>query len=113
MWTRLLRKSEIMVGLALWTIHSLLVLWLLWASLRNMELGGLWVHMHLLDRPVSLLSDKFTDAYAKVIGTGTYQAPLFWFHFLIGGLQFFLFGSLLGLVGRKLFKGQGPTSAAS
>lgn len=110
MWTRLYRfKKEIEVGLALCFCHSILVLTLLYASLKNTELGVLWVHMGLTDRPISLLRDRFVEVYDKVAGITTYHAAFFWFHFLFGGLQFFLVGFLIVLLGKKLFKAGGVT----
>ena len=85
--------------------HSLLVTALWHVSLRNIEFGALWEHMRLTDLPVSLLLDNFYEAYSKVSGAtdqDTYHTPYYLFHLVFGGIQFFVWGCLLGTVWNRL-----------
>lgn len=105
MRARLQLKLPIMLGTLLVCGHSLLVTALWRASLRNIEFGALWEHMRLTDLPVSMLLDTFYQAYPKVFDAtaqGTYHTPYFLFHLVFGGLQFFVWGWLLGMAWNRL-----------
>src|SRR5687767_13530722 len=112
MWTRLQRfKIEVTGGLVLWVAHSFLCIVLYKVSLRNIELGVLWEHMRLIDFPVSLLLDEFTDGYWKQFPGVTYHKPYLIFHLVFGGLQFFAWGWLLAVVGKECTDAFGKDSS--
>jgi len=107
MSTRLQLKLPIIIGVLLFSAHSLICIALWRASLRNLELGALWEHMRLTDLPASLLLDKFYAAYSKIFGAtadDAYHTPYFLFHLIFGGLQFFVWGCLFAVIGKKLRK---------
>jgi len=82
---------------------------LLWRiSVRNIEMGVLWEHMRLTDRPISLLLDPFYDAYVKLFPQSNYPTPEVLFHLIFGGLQFFIWGWLLGMLARQFLKRRCP-----
>jgi hypothetical protein len=88
--------------------HTLLVIALWRASVRNIEMGVLWQHMHLTDLPISLLADGFYDAYTKFFPQSNYPAPEVLFHLVFGGLQFFIWGWVVGIVANRLLKRRRP-----
>jgi hypothetical protein len=108
MWTRLQRfKAQVVAATALFAAHSFLCIALYRVSLRKLEFGVLWEHMYRTDLPVSLFLEPFFDAYSMLFNRalqGTYHAPYFWFHLVFGGLQFFLWGWLLGALAKWLMQ---------
>lgn len=93
------------LGTLLFCGHGLLVTALWRVSVSNIEFGALWEHMRLTDLPVSLLLDNFYEAYSKVSGAtaqDTYHTPYYLFHLVFGGIQFFVWGWLLGTVWNRL-----------
>ena len=102
MRTRLQLKLPIILGVLLFCGHSLLVILLRAVSQKNIEMGVLWEHMRLTDLPVSMLLDKFYDAYWKAFPQGSYPKPEVLFHLTFGGLQFLLWGCLLGTAWNRL-----------
>ncbi len=102
MRTRLQLKLPIILGVLFFCGHSLLVILLGRVSQRNIEMGVLWEHLRLTDLPVSLLLDRFYDAYWKVFPQGSYPKPEVLFHLIFGGLQFFVWGWLIGMGWNRL-----------
>ena len=108
MRTRLQLKLPVILGGILFCGHSLLVVGVWRASMRSIEFGVLWEHMRLTDLPVSLFLDQFYDAYWKLFPQGSYPKPEVLFHLIIGGLQFFVWGWLLGIIIKKLLRTRRP-----
>jgi hypothetical protein len=95
-------KLPIILGALFFLGHSLLVTALWRVSLRNIEFGAMWEHMRLTDMPVSVFLDSFITAYSKLFGATAYHKPYFLFHLFFGGIQFFVWGCLLGIVWNRL-----------
>ncbi len=108
MRTRLQLKLPIILAALMFCGHSLLVITLWRASVRNIEMGVLWQHMRLTDLPISLLADEFHDAYMKSFSQSDYPAPEVLFHLILGGLQFFIWGWVLGTAANRLLKRRCP-----
>lgn len=104
MWTRLQLKLPIVLGALAFFGHSLLVTALWRVSIKNIEMGGLWEHMRLTDLPISLLLDSFYDTYVKCFPQSNYPTPEVLFHLLFGGLQFFVWGWLLGTLVKRFLQ---------
>ena len=94
---RLQLKIPFLLGLLLFCGHSAVVILLGYVAQRNIEMGVLWNHLHLTDLPVSLLMDRFYDLFLKVFPQWTYPAPEVVFHLIFGGIQFFIWGCLIGI----------------
>lgn len=104
MWTRMQLKVPIAIGLLLFCGHTFLVIGLGFVSRKNIEFGVLWEHMRLTDLPVSVFLDSFLIAYAKFLPDSSYPQPQILFHLVVGGLQYFLWGGLLGVVWKMVAK---------
>lgn len=102
MRTQLQLKLPITLGILLLCGHSLLVFGLWRVSLRNIEIGVMWEHMRLTDLPVSMLLDWYYDAHRKIFVQDNYPNSEFFFHMIFGGLQFFVWGWLLGMAWNRL-----------
>jgi len=109
--TKLQLKLPIILGAGFFCGHSLLVIGLWRASLKNIEFGVLWEHMRLTDMPVSMFLDKFYDAYWKILPQGSYPKPEVLFHLILGGLQFFVWGLLLGALAKRFLLSRHPPQA--
>src|SRR5574344_960559 len=87
---------SIIIGLILFISHNLLVLGVWYVSSHNIELGVLWKGLQTMDFPISIFMDKFIAIYGRLTEV-VYPNEYLAFHFIFGGIQFFLFGSLVGV----------------
>lgn len=98
---------RVKIGLISLLLHSVWVGGLGYVGYRNHDLQFAWATQESLDFPIGLLAESFRS----LLLTGTNGNPLMSFNsanilfFLFaGGIQFFLWGYLLGLVGSYLVK---------
>jgi hypothetical protein len=108
MRTRLQLKIPTAFAASMFLAHSLIVAALWRFSVTNIELGVLWEHMRLTDLPISVFLDSFCSGFMNVFPRSNYPTPEAVFHLILGGLQFLIWGWLLGLIARRLLQRRCP-----